>query len=489
MIIKTNNEENMEEKSSSKSISTDMGIEGTKQYSEGLQMEFRLLHHGPRFGQRHVQICLLACLFFIYTCVKLSMAICVVAMTDPNTTLNKDIPTYNWTDKNIIIFSYLWGFTIPQTATGWLVNTYGPKWFLVGSMTFSSIMGLLIPISASTTGDIGVMVCRFLQGFTQALITSAAYAMAAKWFPISERSRMIAFMLGGISVGGVTSMFLSGFIAASWYGWPMVFYLYNGFGLIWSIIFCFYGRNGPADHLNISPEEKLFIETSLAQESKGNLSTPWLKILSSQCFWSLVLAHCAYFWGYLVLLSEIPIYIKHVMKFNIKSNGVLSSLPLIAKWITSYIASYIADFLINRKICDTGRTRKIMNTLSTLIPCIALILLGNSSPDQVHLCITLLVIAVGFTGASFSGVFVNFLDISPNHSATTYGMSSQVSMLFSCAGPFVVNFFVDNEENPEQWKNFFYSTCGIYAFTLLIYGLFGSGKVQKWNAEIQKDVV
>ncbi|KAG5873357.1 hypothetical protein JTB14_022150 [Gonioctena quinquepunctata] len=148
-----------------------------------------------------------------------------------------------------------------------------------------------------------------------------------------------------------------------------------------------------------------------------------------------------------------------------------------------------ADFLINKKICDTGRTRKIMNTLSTLIPCIALILLGNSSPDQVHLCITLLVIAVGFTGASFSGVFVNFLDISPNHSATTYGMSSQVSMLFSCAGPFVVNFFVDNEENPEQWKNFFYSTCGIYASTLLIYGLFGSGKVQKWNAEIQKDVV
>ncbi|KAG5873356.1 hypothetical protein JTB14_022149 [Gonioctena quinquepunctata] len=181
-------------------------------------------------------------------------------------------------------------------------------------------MAFLIPLSASTTGDIGVMVCRFLQGFTLSpYYIFAAYAMAAKWFPISERSRMISFMLGGISVGGVTSMFLSGFIAASWYGWPMVFYLYNGFGLIWSIIFCFYGRNGPADHLNISPEEKLFIETSLAQESKGNLSTPWLKILLSPCFWALVLAHCAYFWGYLVLLSEIPIYIKHVMKFNIKS--------------------------------------------------------------------------------------------------------------------------------------------------------------------------
>ncbi|KAG5868561.1 hypothetical protein JTB14_003244 [Gonioctena quinquepunctata] len=222
---------------------------------------------GLKFGKRHIQVLLLASLFFLSVCVRDCMGICIVAITDPTASINKDIPTYDWKNKNVIIASFFWGFMMPQLVAGWLTNTYGPKWFLVGSMILCSILGLLIPLSALTIGDGGVIACRALQGFAQAFIPPAASVVIGKWIPSSERSRLSAFIFSGISAGSAASMFFSGYLAASWYGWPMVFYIYNGFGLIWSILFCYYGRDCPGDHPTISREEKLLIENSLGKNT------------------------------------------------------------------------------------------------------------------------------------------------------------------------------------------------------------------------------
>lgn len=55
---------------------------------------------------------------------------------------------------------------------------------------------------------------------------------------------------------------VSGIIAESM-GWPSIFYLSGACGLVWCILWFFYGGSSPSDHGKISPEEKEFIEKSL----------------------------------------------------------------------------------------------------------------------------------------------------------------------------------------------------------------------------------
>lgn len=54
-------------------------------------------------------------------------------------------------------------------------------------------------------------------------------------------------------------MFVSGLIASSRFGWPMIFYTFSGTGLLWCIIFGYFGYKSPNDHPTISEEERNFI--------------------------------------------------------------------------------------------------------------------------------------------------------------------------------------------------------------------------------------
>ncbi|KAG5865887.1 hypothetical protein JTB14_037307 [Gonioctena quinquepunctata] len=153
--------------------------------------------HGPKFGKRHEQMLLLFCLMIVSFCIKVSMNIAIVAMTDQTMVSNSTIPTYNWTDKNVIMSSFFWGYVMPQIGAGWVATHYGPKWFLVGSMTASSLTGFLIPTIAAHFGSCGVMICRAVQGLCQGFIVPSIHTLLAKWLPPDERGTFPSLVYGG----------------------------------------------------------------------------------------------------------------------------------------------------------------------------------------------------------------------------------------------------------------------------------------------------
>jgi MFS transporter, ACS family, solute carrier family 17 (sodium-dependent inorganic phosphate cotransporter), member 5 len=57
---------------------------------------------------------------------------------------------------------------------------------------------------------------------------------------------------------------VSGVLASSSMGWPSIFYFSGVAGLVWSILYFFYGASSPSDcPEKISTEERNFIESSL----------------------------------------------------------------------------------------------------------------------------------------------------------------------------------------------------------------------------------
>lgn len=74
--------------------------------------------------------------------------------------------------------------------------------------------------------------------------------------------------------GTVVAMLLTGVISASSFGWPLVFYLYGGAALVWSVLCLIFIYNSPAVHPTIGEPEKYFIEHSLGHSEGKTVRFP-----------------------------------------------------------------------------------------------------------------------------------------------------------------------------------------------------------------------
>lgn len=135
---------------------------------------------------------------------------------------------------------------------------------------------------------------------------------------------MATYLYSGTQFGTVVILATSGVIASSPLGWPSLFYLPAIFGIVWSIVWFFFGANSPDDCQKISAEEREFITDSVGKPAhsevlaKRRLPTPWKSILTSIPFYSLVFVHSTHNWGFSIMLTEIPTYFKSILKLNIK---------------------------------------------------------------------------------------------------------------------------------------------------------------------------
>lgn len=149
-----------------------------------------------------------------------------------------------------------------QAVAGNLAERFGPKWFLFVTMIIGAIFNLLIPVMAASLGSIGVMICRVVQGLTQGFLYPSIQNLISRWTPQSERARIANFVYGGAPIGIAMSMPITGAIAETKYGWPMVFYSFGALGFLWAVIFAIFAANSPETHRGITQEERDYIESS-----------------------------------------------------------------------------------------------------------------------------------------------------------------------------------------------------------------------------------
>lgn len=76
------------------------------------------------------------------------------------------------------------------------------------------------------------------------------------------------------------------------------------------------------------------------------------------------------------------------------------------------------------------------------MPAAALIGLSFVGSSQVSLAILLLILAVGFNSAVYSGYNVNHIDLSPEHAGTLMGITNSISNLFSLVSPLIIDIII-----------------------------------------------
>ncbi|KAF4517148.1 hypothetical protein B566_EDAN006447 [Ephemera danica] len=419
---------------------------------------------------------LLNAIFFIMR-INLSVTIVAIALENHeesgNVTHAKiDAPHYDWdaVQRSTILSSFFWGNTVLQLPVVPLVHRLGPKRAVMIMIVLSTVVTFLF-VPAASYGWQVACAARVMLGFSQAGMMASVHTLLARWAPPEERSRMVVYSSCGQQIGTIVALASSGVLCEN-VGWPSVFYMNGSLGLVLGVVWLWLIEDSPAQHRFASVRERRFIETSLAssveeQQHKTRLKTPWKAVLKSVPFYSLVAAQCAQAWGYWTLLTGIPSYMR--------GDGILSSLPYLAMWITSLVLAWGADELIKRGVWSIDVSRKLGNVIGLYGPAVMLIILCYVNPDSTT-AVIFLIVAMGLNAGCLIGHTPNHLDLSPNFVAALLGLGNSFACTMSIIGPLLTGFIVTDNESAEQWQMVFLVSAGIYIVGNTFFVVFGSAK-------------
>ncbi|XP_055387787.1 putative inorganic phosphate cotransporter [Condylostylus longicornis] len=453
-----------------------------------MQMETQMDKKSGVLGIRHFQCVLLFFALIFGYFLRVNMSTAIVAMTDLD--INPNIEHFNYTqnEKQLILSSFFWGYAVAQVPSGVMASFWGGKTVLAFGTILCSIFTAILPLLAKYGIKI-VIFLRVLAGLTQGVVYPCVHTLLSKWVPSTERSFLGTTVYSGAQLGTVIMLASSGALTESTIGWHSIFYLSAAISFIWSIFFLIFGAERPVSAKFISNKEREYIEmyTAVSKDANTSKHVPWIQILLSPPFVGLLLAHCGFTWGFYTLLTEIPMYLHHVLELDISQNALLSALPYLTMWILCLVFSPFADFLINHQYISVEFSRKLFNSVGQWIPMICLIGLSFMTKETTSWAIILLTLAVGFNAAQFCGYLVNHMDLSPNYAGQMMGITNGVSNLLSIAAPLVVGAVVTEENDTSQWQIIFFITSGVYLVCNMAFLLLGKSEIQKFNHYYSKN--
>lgn len=408
------------------------------------------------------------------------------AKTCPNPAEMRNIKgEFTW-DKSLqggILGAFFWGYTVMQIPSGVLSERFGPRRMIFGGMLLVSVLTILTPVLARGSPYL-LIVTRVLIGMGEATMYPGAQVFWAKWSPPHERSRLVAFAFGGSQLGNALAFPISSFLCDS-VGWAVIFYLLGSCSLLWTLCWGFFARDSPAEMPNITKVERKYIEHSLGKKTFSDLpdlrkrAKPWKAIFTSLPVWAILVANAAGNYGAYMLLTQMPTYLKEVLKFDIKSNGLFSMIPYLAFWVMISLAGMFADLLIEREILTIKWTRKLFCAIGQCVPAGFLIGLGYMTCFQQPEAIALLTFSLAFCGFQFPSVFVNHGDIAPNYAGTIFGITNTGASIPGIIAPYVVASITVNKSQ-QEWLVAFYIAAVIYVLGVIFFLIFSDGEIQEW---------
>lgn len=430
----------------------------------------------------------------------------VIVVTVPTTTQNPDEPVcklvtdskdlnaeFEWSKElqGLILGAFFWGYTAMQIPSGFLSDRFGPRITVACGMFPVAILTILSPWLARGSPYL-LLVGRVIIGVGEAMMYPGMQSLWSKWAPPHERSRLVGFAFGGSQLGNALTFPFAGLLCAYGFdgGWPSVFYVTGMLCFLWCCLYVFYARDSPGEMKNIKPIERKYIEQSLGvygqtveeRLRKRKQDKPWKAIFTSGPVWAILLANACGNYGAYMLLTQMPTYMKEVLKFDIKSNGAYSMIPYLVFWMFTIIGGQIADVLITKNILSIEWTRKLCCALGTVVPGIFLVITGYMDCEHQVEAVVFLTLSMAFCGFQFSSFFINHGDIAPRYAGTVFGFTNTGASVPGILAPYIVGAITPNKTR-EEWLIAFYIAGAVYCLGAIIYAVLAKGEVQDWAKE------
>lgn len=364
----------------------------------------------------------------MYAC-RVCLSVAVVAMTS-NISLdnsNDQGSYFDWnsSQKSIILSSFFYGYVPGQILAGILLKYVSPHIVFGIGTAVPGLLTLLTPVVASYLPFWVLVVTRCVMGIFQAVAIPCLMKFWTIWGPPLEIARLHGIAIAGGFIGTVVALPLSGILADN-VGWEYIFYVIGSICLIWYITWLILIRSSPENDNFISNNEKNYIVDTIDKPKEiVSRSIPWLSIFSSLPIYGILVAAFGWGWGYVTMITQLPMFLSDVTEFDLSKNGFLSALPYLMISIMTLLAGYTGDYILVKQLLTKTQVRKYFISFTLLLQSAFILIAAYvANPIPNIICISL---SIGLGAFTFSGISVNYIDLAPALAAIVAGLGKYLN--------------------------------------------------------------
>ncbi|KAJ3688788.1 hypothetical protein LUZ61_017952 [Rhynchospora tenuis] len=388
---------------------------------------------------------------------------------------------WNSSTAGLVQSSFFWGYALSQLPGGWLAKLFGGRKVLeVGVLTWS-LATAIVPMAAGFMP--GLVLSRVMVGIGEGVSPSAATDLIARSIPLEERSRAVAIVFGGLSVGSVLGLLLAPTIIQN-FGWESVFYVFGLVGIIWCLIFELVKEGQSLDNIeelfningNVSSKESL--DTTLTEIGSSLKEVPWKAFFKSKAVWAMIYAHFCGSWGHYTCLSWLPTFFSEELNLNLTEAAWVSILPSLGSIIITSIAAPFADNLISNGV-ETTKVRKICQTIAFLSPATFMALSSLDLGLPPWEIVAFLTSGLALSSFALSGLYCMHQDISREYASILLGITNTVGAIPGILGVALTGYLLDST---HSWSlSLFAPSIFFYLTGTVVWLLFASSEPQTFT--------
>lgn len=227
-------------------------------------------------------------------------------------------PEFAWSDQqqSVLLGAYYVGNMFLLVPSGLLAEAYGGKVVAGAGATLAVLLNLLSPLAARCHYG-AFFAVRVALGASGAALLTSFFNVMSRWVPDAFRSRTVALISVGSSLGSITITVLSGYVCQyGWLGgWPSLFYFVSAVASLWLLLWTLASSTHPAGHPFIRRSEVVYIENSIKHRGSQSPApkAPWVAILSSKAVLATIFVKIAHSWFYSLFSLKITTYIIAVL--------------------------------------------------------------------------------------------------------------------------------------------------------------------------------
>lgn len=143
------------------------------------------------------------------------------------------------------------------------------------------------------------------------------------------------------------------------------------------------------------------------------------------------------------MLTQLPLYMKMVLQFNLNENGIATSLPFIGMFLFSVFYGRAADYVISKEVLSLTLIRKFSNILATGVAALCCSIVPFTTNK--YAVVALMVIATTVLGALYSGLMQSYMDLARNFAGTLIAITNTVATLAGIAVPLFVGWILNQD--------------------------------------------
>ncbi len=166
-------------------------------------------------------------------------------------------------------------------------------------------------------------------------------------------------------------------------------------------------------------------------------------------------------------------------RFNVASNGLISSIPFIFQTTVVYVTGWLTDIVRRKKWMETITIRKINTATGQIAPGIAVVVAGYMGCNALG-AVAMFTISMALSGMTVAGSKSSMLDFSPKHSGIVFAISNTFANISGFLAPQLTGHLLDISDSIEQWRLAFWITAIIQLPGAILFLIYGTDKILPW---------